>query len=133
MLKGFRDFILRGNVVDLAIAVVMGAAFGAVVKSMVENVITPLIGMAGGQPDFSAIELGPVKIGKLINEVLSFLIQSTVVYFFLVVPVNELMARLKPPPPPPEPKQKCPECLSEIPVAAKRCAFCTAPVAPATP
>ena len=131
MLKGFRDFILRGNVVDLAVAIVMGTAFNDVVKSMVENVITPLIGLVGGHHDFSAISLGPVMVGKLINALLSFFILATVVYFGLVIPMNQLLTRFNPPPPPPEPKQKCPECLSEIPVAARRCSYCTSLVATA--
>jgi large conductance mechanosensitive channel len=126
MFKGFRDFILRGNVVDLAVAVVMGAAFGAVVNSLVKNVITPLIGLAGGAPDFSAIRTGPLMWGLLINDILSFLILATVIYFILVLPVNRLLAHLKPPEPPIT--RKCPECLSDIPVAARRCAFCTSSV-----
>jgi large conductance mechanosensitive channel len=133
MLKGFRDFILRGNVVDLAVAVIMGAAFGAVVTSIVKNVITPLIGLAGGAPDFSAIRTGPLMWGNLLNDILSFLILSVVVYFVIVVPVNRLLARFKPAEASPPPKRQCPECLSDIPVAARRCAFCTAQVAPASP
>jgi large conductance mechanosensitive channel len=129
MFKGFRDFILRGNVVDLAVAVVMGAAFGAVVNSAVKNVITPLIGLAGGAPDFSAIRTGPLMWGNLINDLLTFLILVALVYFLIVLPVNELLARLKPSEPPRT--RKCPECLSEIPIAARRCAFCTAQITPA--
>ncbi len=131
MLKGFRDFILRGNVVDLAVAVVMGAAFGAVVTSVVKNVITPVIGLAAGAPDFSAIRTGPVMWGNLLNDVLSFLILAAVVYFLIVVPVNRLLAKFKPAEASPPVKRQCPECLSDIPVAARRCAFCTAQVAPA--
>lgn len=131
MLKGFRDFILRGNVVDLAVAVVMGAAFGAVVNSIVKNVITPLIALVGGAPDFSAIRTGPVMWGNLINDLLTFVILSAVVYFVILTPVNKLLARLKPAAPAPQPTRKCPECLSDIPVAARRCAFCTAQVSPA--
>ena len=131
MFKGFRDFILRGNVVDLAVAVVMGAAFGAVVNSVVKNVITPLIGLAGGTPDFSAIHTGPLLWGNLINDILTFLILAAIVYFLVVLPVNKLLAQLKPAAPPPQPTRKCPECLSDIPAAARRCAFCTAQLTPA--
>jgi large conductance mechanosensitive channel len=132
MLKGFRDFILRGNVVDLAVAVVMGAAFTAVVNSVVKNLITPLIAWIGGAPDFSAIKTGPLMWGNLLNDILTFLILAAVVYFLVVMPVNQLMARLKPAEPAPQPTRKCPECLSDIPAAAKRCAFCTAQVPSAT-
>ena len=95
MLKGFRDFLLRGNVVDLAVAVVIGAAFGAVVKSFVEDLITPIIGAIGGQPDFSAIMLGPLKIGSFLNAVLAFLIIASVIYFVVVVPMNRIMERAR--------------------------------------
>jgi large conductance mechanosensitive channel len=128
MLKGFRDFILRGNVVDLAVAVVMGSAFTTVVNSVVKNLITPLIAWIGGAPDFSAIKTGPLMWGNLLNDILSFLIMAVIVYFLIVVPVNQLLARLKPAEPPPQPTRKCPECLSDIPTAARRCAFCTAQV-----
>jgi large conductance mechanosensitive channel len=95
MLKGFRDFLLRGNVVDLAVAVVIGVAFGAVVTSFVEDVITPIIGAIGGQPDFSAITLGPLRIGSFLNAVLSFLIIALVIYFLVVVPMNRVMERTR--------------------------------------
>lgn len=95
MLKGFRDFLLRGNVVDLAVAVVIGVAFGAVVTSFVEDVITPIIGAIGGQPDFSAITLGPLRIGSFLNAVLSFLIIALVIYFLVVVPMNRIMERTR--------------------------------------
>jgi len=95
MFKGFRDFLLRGNVVDLAVAVVIGAAFGAVVTSFVEDLITPLIGALGGQPDFSAIMLGPLKIGSFLNALLSFLIIASVIYFVVVVPMNKIMERAR--------------------------------------
>ncbi|HEV3142789.1 MAG TPA: large conductance mechanosensitive channel protein MscL [Gemmataceae bacterium] len=132
MLKGFRDFILRGNVVDLAVAVVIGAAFGAVVNSLVKNIITPVIGWAGGAPDFSAIHSGPLMWGNFFNDILSFLILAAVVYFLVVLPVNKLLAKFKPAPAPVPPKRTCPECLSDIPAAARRCAFCTAQVTPTT-
>jgi large conductance mechanosensitive channel len=128
MLKGFRDFILRGNVIDLAVAVVIGAAFGAVVNSVVKNLITPLIALAGGFANFSAIRSGPILWGNILNDVLTFLITAAVVYFFVVAPMNRLMARFKPAEPEPQPTQKCPECLSDIPVAARRCAYCTAQI-----
>jgi large conductance mechanosensitive channel len=128
MLKGFRDFILRGNVVDLAVAVVIGAAFGAVISSVVKNLITPMIALAGGVTDFSAIRTGPVLWGNILNDVLTFLITAVVVYFLVVAPMSRLLARLKPSEPAPQPTQKCPECLSDIPIAARRCAYCTAQV-----
>lgn len=130
MFKGFRDFILRGNMLDLAVAVVIGAAFGAVVTSLVEDVITPLIGALGGNPDFGSYTLGPILIGNFINALLSFLIVAAIVYFAVVAPMNRLMARLRPATPPIAPTRPCPECLSEIPLGATRCAFCTAQVAP---
>jgi large conductance mechanosensitive channel len=130
MLKGFRDFILRGNVIDLAVAVVIGAAFGTVVNSIVKNLITPLIALIGGLPDFSSIHTGPILWGNLLNDILSFLVIAAVVYFVVVVPMNRLLARLKPSEPKPQTTRPCPECLSEIPLAARRCAFCTSQVSP---
>ncbi len=134
MLKGFRDFILRGNVLDLAVAVIIGAAFGAVINSLVADVLNPLIAAVVGKPDFSAIVLnvgsGHVKVGNFLNALISFLIVATTVYFVIVLPANTIMARFKKPEPPAPPATKpCPECLSEIPIAAKRCAFCGQPVA----
>ena len=132
-MSGFRKFILRGNVVDLAIAVVIGVAFGAVVQALVKDLITPIIGAFGGVPDFSALVFtvnnSKFLIGDFINALLSFIVIAAVVYFFVVVPVNRLMARFMPEPPPPAPTRECPECLSKIPVKARRCAFCTAVVA----
>ena len=128
-MKGFRDFILRGNVVDLAIAVVIGAAFGAIVTAFVKDLITPLIAAIGGQPDFSniyfTINNSQFKIGDFINAVISFLIIAAVVYFFVVIPVNRLMARYKPQPPEPESTRECPYCLSKVPLKAAKCAYCT--------
>jgi large conductance mechanosensitive channel len=134
MLKGFRQFILRGNVLDLAVAVVMGAAFGSVVTAMVKDLLTPLIGAIVGKPDFSAIKFAingsQFPIGDLINALVSFLLIAAAVYFFVVVPVNALMARIKRGDAPPDPTTKaCPECLSQIPIAARRCAFCTTALA----
>src|SRR5262249_57038919 len=96
MLSGFKKFILRGNVVDMAVGVIVGAAFGAIVKSMVEDIITPLIGMAGGAPDFSDLRIvgTPIMIGKFINALINFLIQATVVYFVIVVPITKLSERI---------------------------------------
>jgi large conductance mechanosensitive channel len=128
MLKGFRDFILRGNVIDLAVAVVIGVAVGAVVNSVVKNLITPLIALAGGAPDFSAIRTGPILWGNILNDVLTFLITAAVVYFVIVVPINRLLERQRPSEPKPQTTRQCPECLSDIPVAARRCAYCTAQV-----
>jgi large conductance mechanosensitive channel len=129
-MSGFRKFLLRGNVVDLAVAVVVGAAFGAVVQALVKDLITPLIGAFGGVPDFSAlfftINGSKFLIGEFINTLLSFVVIAAVVYYFVVVPVGRLMDRFTPEPPPPTPTRECPFCLSKIPKAARRCAFCTA-------
>lgn len=97
MFKGFRDFILRGNVLDLAVGVIIGAAFGAIVTSLVQNIITPLIGAIFGQPDFSAITLGPLKIGLFLNAVVSFLLVAVALYFFIILPANTAMEHLKQP------------------------------------
>ena len=134
MLKGFRDFILRGNVVDLAVAVILGAAFNAIVTSLVSDVLNPLIAATIGKPDFSGVVLtigsGHIKIGNVLNATVSLLIVASVVYFAIVLPLNHLMARLKKPAPEaPSSMKTCPECLSEIPQAAKRCAHCTQAVA----
>lgn len=94
MLKGFRDFVLRGNVVDLAVAVIMGAAFGSVVDSMVKDVITPLIGAIGGAPDFSALTVGPVRIGNFVNSLIAFLVKAAVVYFVIVLPMRRVLELL---------------------------------------
>jgi large conductance mechanosensitive channel len=128
MLTGFKQFMLRGNVLDLAVAVVMGAAFGAVVAALVKDLITPLIAAIVGKPDFSAIEFtvngSKFPIGDFINALVSFILIGTAVYFFVVLPVNKLLARRGEAVPDPTTK-KCPECLSDVPIAARRCAFCT--------
>jgi large conductance mechanosensitive channel len=134
-MKGFRDFILRGNVVDLAVAVVIGAAFGNIVAALVKDLITPLIAAIGGQPDFSSIAFtinnSKFLIGDFINSLISFLIIAAVVYFFVVLPVNQLMKRFKPAESAaPETTRECPYCLSIIPKAATRCAHCTSEVKP---
>jgi large conductance mechanosensitive channel len=133
MLKGFRDFILRGNVVDLAVAVIIGAAFNAIVTSGVKDILTQFIAAVAGKPDFSGVVLKlngtPIYIGNFLNATISFLIVASVVYFGVVLPLNTLLARIKKPVPPAPPATKpCPECLSEIPIAAKRCAHCAQPV-----
>jgi large conductance mechanosensitive channel len=129
-MKGLRQFLLRGNVLDLAVAVVIGAAFGAVITALVKDLITPLIAAIAGKPDFSAIAFeingSRFPLGDFINALLSFLLIGAAVYFFVVVPVNAWMARRQRGEVPPDPTtKKCPECLSEVPIAARRCAFCT--------
>jgi large conductance mechanosensitive channel len=132
LVQDFKKFLLRGSVVDLAVAVVIGAAFGALVKAVVEALITPLIGIVGNK-DFSAfffvVRGSTFRYGDLVNAIISFLIIAAVVCFFIVVPVNALIARTRAAPKPVDPTaRKCPECLSEIPMAARRCAHCTSPV-----
>jgi large conductance mechanosensitive channel len=131
MIKGFRDFILRGNVMDLAVAVIIGAAFSAITKSLVEDIITPLIAAVVGKPDFSALTITihrtPIRYGNFLNAVIYFLIISFVIYFFFVLPVQKLIERVKGPAA--AANKTCPDCLSEIPVAAHRCKFCAQPVA----
>jgi large conductance mechanosensitive channel len=130
---GFRKFILRGNVVDLAVGVVIGAAFGGVVQALVKDVITPLIGMFGGVPDFSAwtivVRGSRFAIGDFINALISFILIALVVYFLVVLPVMRLMDRYKAEPQP-SPTKECPECVSKIPQAARRCPQCTAQIEP---
>ena len=133
MLKGFRQFIMRGNVMDLAVAVVIGAAFGAVVTSFVTNILNPLVAAIAGKPDFSAFNLtvhgGVIAYGLFLNALISFLLIAAAVYFFMVAPMNAWKARQARGAAPPDPTtKKCPECLSEIPIAARRCAFCTSQV-----
>lgn len=127
---GFRKFLLRGNVVDLAVAVVIGAAFGAVVTALVSDLITPLIAAIGGQPKFDKLHFivhkSTFQYGAFLNALISFLVIATVVYFLVVLPVGRLLDRFKPAPDEPTPVKNCPECLSSIPAAARRCAFCTA-------
>jgi large conductance mechanosensitive channel len=134
MIKGFKAFLLRGNVVDLAIAVVVGVAFTAVVTALVKDLVTPLIAALFGKPDFSSLTFtinnSRFLFGDFINAVVSFLIVATVLYFFVVAPYEALMARAKKEPPPDPTIRKCPECLSDIPVEAKRCRYCGQPVTP---
>ena len=150
MLKGFRDFILRGNVVDLAVAVIIGAAFGAITASLTADVITPMISALVGAPDFSSLVFhmptlrhvappsplpanyvppGEIHIGKFLNALISFLLNAAAIYFLIVVPMKYLLAKFEPAVPPPPPSTKtCPQCLSDIPIAATRCRFCTEPI-----
>jgi len=134
MLKGFREFVLRGNVVDMAVGVVIGAAFGAIVTAFVKDLLTPLIAALVGKPDFSAyvFEINGSKFlyGDFINAVISFLLIAAAVYYFVVLPVNALMARMKKAEPAAAPStKKCPECKSDIPIDARKCAFCTSQLA----
>jgi large conductance mechanosensitive channel len=130
-MKGFKAFLMRGNVVDLAVAVVIGAAFGAVVTALVKDLLTPLIAAAVGKVDFSAIQFtingSKFLIGDFANSVISFFFIAAAIYFFVVLPMNKLMTLRRRGEVPPDPTTKtCPECLSTIPIAARRCAFCTA-------
>ena len=142
MLKEFREFILRGNLVDLAVAVVIGTAFTAVVTSFVTNIITPILAAIGGQPDFSDLTFkingSQFGYGAFVNALIAFLIIAAVVFFFVIKPVNVLMARFQPDTAVDVETRGCPECLSDIPIGATRCAFCTArvsasPAPPASP
>ena len=132
LLKEFRDFVLRGNVVDLAVAVVIGAAFGALVTSMVEDIFTPLIAAVGGEPDFGdlgfTVNGARFRYGEFLNALIAFLIISAVVFFFVVKPLNRLSEELRPGKPVDTPTRTCPECESDIPATARRCAFCTSEV-----
>jgi len=129
MLKGFKQFILRGNVVDLSVGVVIGASFGAVVTSLVSNIITPFIGAIIKAPDFSGllftINGSKFMYGSFLNAFISFIIVAVVVYFFVVTPVNALIARSKRGTPVDPTTKKCPKCISEISIDASKCAFCT--------
>jgi large conductance mechanosensitive channel len=132
-LGGFKKFILRGNVVDLAVGIVIGAAFSNVVQALVRDIITPLLGIFGGQPNFSSWSVtvagAQLLIGDFLNAVLSFLLLALVVYFFVVLPVNKLMDRYKPEQKP-APTKECPECTNRIPESARRCPQCTAQLEP---
>ncbi len=132
MVSDFKEFLLRGNVVDLAVAVVIGTAFGAVVTAFVSDFVTPLIAAIGGQPDFSALDFtindSTFRYGDFINNLLSFVIIAAVIFFFVVVPINKLMDARKAEAPVDTTVRDCPFCLSSIPSAAKRCAFCTSEV-----
>jgi large conductance mechanosensitive channel len=131
MLRGFRAFVLRGNVVDLAIAVVIGVAFGALITAFVKDLITPLIAALGGKPDFSNLSFTINKsrflYGDFFNALIAFVIIAAVIYFFVVVPYTAMIERSRKEPPADPTTKKCTECLSEIPKDARRCAFCTSP------
>jgi large conductance mechanosensitive channel len=129
--RGFKAFLLRGNVVDLAVGVVIGVAFGTVITSFVKDLVTPLIAAFGGKPDFSALTFtinnSKFAYGDFINAVVAFVIVAAIIYFFVVAPINALVERSRKEPPPDPTIKKCTECLSDIPTAAKRCAFCGQP------
>jgi large conductance mechanosensitive channel len=132
-MREFRAFLLRGNVVDLAVAVVIGLAFAAVITAFVSDLMTPLIAAIGGQPDFSTLDFtingSTFKYGHFLNQLIAFVIIAAVVFFFVVKPVNYLIARSRKEASADPTMQKCPDCLSEVPVGAKRCAFCTSVIA----
>lgn len=125
----FKQFLLRGNVVDLAVAVVIGAAFGAVVTALVEDLITPIIAVIFGQPDFSGLDFtirdSVFRYGDFLNKLITFVTIAAAVFFLVVVPINTLIERSRREPPPDPSVKKCPECLSEVPAEARKCAFCT--------
>ncbi len=132
MFKGFKDFILKGNVVDMAVGVVVGVAFGNLVKALVEDFVTPLIGAFGGTPDFSSIIFtinnSKFMVGNLMNSILSFLSVSAVIYFFVVMPMNKLTKKMKSGKTEDPTEKACPQCLSVIPAKAKKCKFCASSV-----
>ena len=130
-MKGFKAFLLRGNVVELAIAVVIGVAFGVVITAFVKDLVTPLIAAMGGQPNFASlyftINNSKFLYGEFINALLAFVIVAAVIYFFVVIPYTAMLARSRREAPADPTVKKCPECLSEIPIGASRCAFCGQP------
>jgi large conductance mechanosensitive channel len=130
MIQGFKEFIMRSNVVDLAVGVVIGAAFGAVVTSLVTNIITPLVSGLTGLPDFSSMHLtingSNIQYGLFLNALISFFTIAVAIYFIVVVPMNKVMKKLGKTDPPK--KKPCSECLAEVPEEARRCQFCTQPL-----
>lgn len=132
MIKGFRDFILRGNVMDLAVAVIIGAAFTAIVTALTVNIINPLLGAIVGKPNFDYLIFhlhgGEIKYGAFITALINFILIAAVVYFCLVIPTQYLMKRFYPAKTAPVTTKPCPQCLGDIPLAATRCKFCTQPV-----
>lgn len=131
-MKGFKQFLLRGNVVDLAVGVVIGAAFGTVVAALVKDLLTPLIAAFASKPDFSSFSFtvngSKFLYGDFLNAVVSFVIVAAAVYYFVVLPVNALVSRAHHEPPPDPTTRNCPECLSEIPIGARRCSHCCSPI-----
>jgi large conductance mechanosensitive channel len=129
----FKAFLLRGNLVDLAVAIVIGVAFGAVVNALVKDIVTPIIAAIAGKPDFGSLSFtihdSHFLYGDFINSLITFVSVAAAIFFFVVKPVNALMARYRTAPPPDASIKKCPECLSDIPAEARRCAFCTSEVA----
>lgn len=132
MFEGFKSFIMKGNVIDMAVGVVIGVAFGNIVTAFVKDLVTPLIGAFGGTPDFSGIYFtinnSKFMIGDFINSVISFLTIAAIIYFAVVVPMNKVMAKMKSGKSVDPTEKACPECLSLIPIKASRCKFCTAAV-----
>ena len=132
-MSGFRKFLLRGNVVDLAVAVLIGASFGLVITAFTRDFVTPLLAAIGGKPNFGRLHFtvnnSPFFYGDFLNFVIAFLILAAIIYFLVVVPVNRLMERYKPGADEPVPTKDCPECLSSIPEGARKCAFCASPQA----
>ena len=133
-MKDFKEFLLRGNLVDMAVGIVIGLAFAAVITALVADLITPLIAAIGGNPDFSSLSFtinnSRFLYGDFINALITFIVIAAVIFFLVVKPVNALMARRKVEAPVDTDVRPCPECLSEIPKAARRCAYCSAEVAP---
>jgi large conductance mechanosensitive channel len=136
-MKDFKEFLLRGNLVDMAVGIVIGVAFAAVVTALVADLITPLLAAIGGKPDFAGLSFTVNKshflYGAFINALITFLVIAAVIFFLVVKPVNALMRRYKTEPPVDESVKQCPHCLSDIPAAASRCAFCTQEVGGAAP
>ena len=134
-MKDFKEFLLRGNLVDMAVGIVIGLAFAAVITALVADLVTPLIAAIGGNPDFSSLSFtinnSHFLYGAFINALITFIVIAAVIFFLVVKPVNAMMAKRRVEPPVDADVRACPECLSEIPKAARRCAFCTAEVAPA--
>ena len=137
LLREFREFILRGNLVDLAVAVVIGTAFTALVAAFTKDIITPLLAAIGGKPDFGnlafTVNSSRFAYGQFINALITFVIVAAIVFFFVVKPVNTLLARYRPEPAVDKPTHACPECQSDVPLTARRCAFCTSQLTPQAP
>ena len=132
LLSEFKSFLLRGNLVDLAVAIVIGVAFGAVVNALVKDIVTPIIAAIAGKPDFGGLSFtiheSRFLYGDFVNSIVTFVSVAAAIFFFVVKPVNVLTARYRTAPSPDPSIKKCPECLSDIPAGARRCAFCTSEV-----